>query len=101
MGFDLFPFPLLFFWGWGSGADGCDVTCFIGFGVRCSQYVFEIARCAGIHDLSARATRSRNPMNVIKATMHALRNQKLPETIARGRGKKFVDVRKVYYNGMV
>ncbi|KAH0606420.1 uncharacterized protein H6S33_004081 [Morchella sextelata] len=72
-----------------------------GFGVRCSQYVFEIARCAGIHDLSARATRSRNPMNVIKATMHALRSQKLPETIARGRGKKFVDVRKVYYNGMV
>lgn len=73
----------------------------IGFGVRCSQYVFEIARCLGIQDLSARATRSRNPMNVIKATMHALRSQRLPETIARGRGKKFVDVRKVYYNGMV
>lgn len=74
------------FLGWGTG-----------FGVRCSQYIFEMCRAAGIHDLSARVTRSRNPMNVIKTFMHALRQQKLPETIARGRGKKFVDVRKVYY----
>ncbi|KAL7266381.1 28S ribosomal protein S5, mitochondrial [Rhizina undulata] len=70
-----------------------------GFGVRCSNYIFEMCRCLGIHDLSARVTRSRNPMNTIKATMMALKGQKLPETIARGRGRKLVDVRKVYYSG--
>jgi small subunit ribosomal protein S5 len=67
--------------------------------VRCSQYIFEMCRCLGIQDLSARVTRSRNPMNVIKTFMKALKSQKLPEVIARGRGKKFVDVRKVYYGG--
>ncbi|KAI5795616.1 ribosomal protein S5, C-terminal domain-containing protein [Geopyxis carbonaria] len=70
-----------------------------GFGVRCSQYIFEMCRCAGIQDLSARVTRSRNPMNVVKTFMMALKSQKLPETIARGRGKKFIDVRRVYYGG--
>ncbi|KAK6329671.1 28S ribosomal protein S5, mitochondrial [Orbilia brochopaga] len=68
-----------------------------GFGVRCSRYIFEICRCAGISDLAARVTRSRNPMNVIKATIQALAMQKNPDTIARGRGKKMVDVRKAYY----
>jgi len=68
-----------------------------GFGVRCSHYIYEMCRCAGIHDLSARVTRSRNPMNVIKTFMYALQRQKLPDMIARGRGQKLVDVRKVYY----
>ncbi|KAI9703767.1 MAG: 28S ribosomal protein S5, mitochondrial [Candelina mexicana] len=68
-----------------------------GFGVRCQQYIFEMCRCAGITDLAARVTRSRNPMNVIKATFEALQSQRLPDDIARGRGKKLVDVRKVYY----
>ncbi|KAK6495489.1 28S ribosomal protein S5, mitochondrial [Arthrobotrys musiformis] len=68
-----------------------------GFGVRCSQYIFEICRCAGISDLAARVERSRNPMNVIKATVQALMAQKTPDAIARGRGKKIVDVRKAYY----
>ncbi|KAF3156779.1 28S ribosomal protein S5, mitochondrial [Orbilia oligospora] len=68
-----------------------------GFGVRCSQYIFEICRCAGISDLAARVERSRNPMNVIKATVQALTAQKTPDAIAKGRGKKIVDVRKAYY----
>jgi len=40
-------------------------------------------------------------MNTVKATMQALLNQRLPEDIARARGKKLVDVRKVYYGGLV
>ncbi|KAI9790915.1 MAG: 28S ribosomal protein S5, mitochondrial [Peltula sp. TS41687] len=72
-----------------------------GFGVRCQQYIFEMCRCAGITDLAARVTRSRNPMNVVKATFEALRKQKLPEEIARARGRKLVDVRKVYYGDQV
>ncbi|KIW64116.1 hypothetical protein PV04_09072 [Phialophora macrospora] len=70
-----------------------------GFGLRCQQYIWEICRCAGIHDLAARVTRSRNPMNTVKATVQALLSQKHPEDIARARGKKLVDVRKVYYAG--
>lgn len=43
--------------------------------------------------------RSRNPMNSVKACFQALMNQPDPNTIALGRGKKLVDVRKVYYGG--
>jgi len=60
-----------------------------------------MARAAGIQDLAARVPRSRNKMNTIKAAFQALTNQRLPDDIARGRGKKLVDVRKVYYGGRV
>lgn len=70
-----------------------------GFGLRCQKYIWEVCKAAGIHDLAARVTRSRNPMNTVKATVQALMGQKHPEDIARARGKKLVDVRKVYYAG--
>lgn len=60
-----------------------------------------MARCAGIYDLAAKVPRSRNKMNVVKATYEALVKQRLPQDIALGRGKKMVDVRKVYYGGRV
>lgn len=60
-----------------------------------------MCRCAGISDLAARVTRSRNPMNTIKATFQALVSQKIPDEVARGLGKKLVDVRKVYYGGNI
>ncbi|KAI4126352.1 MAG: hypothetical protein LQ338_003788 [Usnochroma carphineum] len=72
-----------------------------GFGVRCQSLIFEICRCAGIQDLAARVPRSRNHMNTVKATVQALLSQRLPEEIARARGRKLVDVRKVYYGGNV
>jgi small subunit ribosomal protein S5 len=71
----------------------------IGFGLRCQHLIFEIARCAGIQDLAARVPRGRNKMNTVKATLAALMNQRVPDEVARGRGKKLVDVRKVYYGG--
>ena len=40
-------------------------------------------------------------MNTVKATMQALLSQRIPDEIARARGKKLVDVRKVYYAGNV
>lgn len=58
-----------------------------------------MARAAGIQDLSARCPRSRNKMNIVKATYEALMSQRLPDDIARARGRKMVDVRKVYYSG--
>ncbi|KAF2706675.1 37S ribosomal protein-like protein S5 [Pleomassaria siparia CBS 279.74] len=72
-----------------------------GFGLRVQHLIFELARAAGLQDLSARTPRSRNKMNVIKATWEALCNQKLPDEISRARGKKLVDVRRVYYGGSV
>jgi len=60
-----------------------------------------MARAAGIQDLSVRTPRSRNPMNTVKAAYKALMSQRDPEEIAIGRGKKLVDVRKVYYGGTV
>lgn len=70
-----------------------------GFGLRVQHRIFEMCRAAGIHDLAARVPRGRNPLNVIKATYEALTTQKNPEMIAIGRGKKLVDVRRVYYSG--
>jgi len=72
-----------------------------GFGIRCSHLIYEICKCAGISDLAGRVTRARNPMNIVKATIQALLSQRLPEEVARARGKKLVDVRKVYYGGVV
>lgn len=60
-----------------------------------------MCRAAGIHDLAARVGRSRNPMNTVKAAYEALMSQRNPEDIARARGVKLVDVRKVYYAGKV
>ncbi|CAK4031409.1 37S ribosomal S5, mitochondrial [Lecanosticta acicola] len=72
-----------------------------GFGNRCQHLIFEMARAAGITDIAARTPRSRNKMNVVKAAFEALMNQRLPEDIARARGRKMVDVRGVYYGGLV
>lgn len=72
-----------------------------GFGLRCNHRIFEMARAAGIDDLSAKVPRSRNPMNTVKATYQALMSQRIPDEVARGLGKKLVDVRKVYYGGRV
>ncbi|KAL1953885.1 hypothetical protein VTO42DRAFT_2071 [Malbranchea cinnamomea] len=72
-----------------------------GFGLRCQHLIWEMCRVAGIRDLAARVYRSRNPMNTVKAAYQALMSQRNPEDIARARGKKLVDVRKVYYAGAV
>ncbi|KAI8867366.1 ribosomal protein S5 domain 2-like protein [Ramicandelaber brevisporus] len=68
-----------------------------GFGVRANPHVHEICKCAGIHDVAAKVHRSRNPMNVVKATFEALLAQRTPEEIARARGRKLTDVYKTYY----
>ena len=86
------------------GADDLGIptlTRITGFGLRCQQYIWEVCKCAGISDLAAKVKRARNPMNIVKATIEALLKQKDPEEIARARGKKLVDVRKVYYAGNV
>lgn len=58
-----------------------------------------MCRLAGIKDISARVTRARTPMNVAKAAMKALTSQRDPEEIALARGRRMVDLRRVYYAG--
>ncbi|KAI8372703.1 uncharacterized protein BYT42DRAFT_518685 [Radiomyces spectabilis] len=68
-----------------------------GFGCRANRYIHEICGCIGIRDLSGKVRGSRLPMNVIKATFDALSSQKMPQDIAKIRGKKLADVQHVYY----
>jgi small subunit ribosomal protein S5 len=46
--------------------------------------VFEVA---GVHDVLAKCIGSRNPVNVVRATIKALGAIKSPESVARKRGK--------------
>ena len=40
---------------------------------------------------------SRNGMNVVKATFQAFETQKLPEDLAKARGKNVIDLYRTYY----
>lgn len=69
-----------------------------GFGLRVNPNIFEVCQAAGIKDLSGKVYKSRNPMNVVKGFVEALTTQRSLEDLASGRGKKLVDLRKVYYS---
>lgn len=69
-----------------------------GFGLRVNPNIFEVCQAAGIKDLRGKVYKSRNPMNVVKAFVEALTKQTSLEDLAAGRGKKLVDLRKVYYS---
>lgn len=69
-----------------------------GFGLRVNHMIFEICQAAGIKDMSGKIFKSRNRMNVIKGFIEALSKQNSLEDLAAGRGKKMVDLRKVYYS---
>lgn len=70
-----------------------------GFGLRVNPNIFEVCQAAGIKDLRGKVYKSRNPMNVVKGFVEALTKQTSLEDLAAGRGKKLVDLRKVYYSG--
>lgn len=44
----------------------------VGFGLQCNPNVHQVCKAAGIKDISAKVWGSRNPMNVIKATVQLL-----------------------------
>ncbi|RCK63114.1 37S ribosomal protein S5, mitochondrial [Candida viswanathii] len=70
----------------------------VGFGLRVNKTAVEICRAAGIKDLRGKVFKSRNPMLVAKCFFEALTNQKTLDTLAANRGKKVVDVARVYYS---
>lgn len=70
-----------------------------GSGLKVNHIVYEICRACGIKDLAGHVRRSRNPMNVAKATVQALtEKQQSADQIAASRGKRVVDVTSTYYN---
>jgi small subunit ribosomal protein S5 len=44
----------------------------VGFGLHCNPNIHQVCKAAGIKDISAKVWGSRNPMNVIKATVKLL-----------------------------
>ncbi|MBW0478814.1 hypothetical protein O181_018529 [Austropuccinia psidii MF-1] len=59
-----------------------------GFGLRVSPYLHQVAKAAGISDLSAKITRSNNPMNVIKMSLMMLQAGGSPVGMGDGFGGK-------------
>lgn len=70
----------------------------IGFGLRVNPNIFEICQAAGIKDLRGKIYKSRNPLLVCQGFVEALTQQRSIEDLAAGRGKKIIDLRKVYYS---
>ena len=55
-----------------------------------------MSRCLGIKDISAKVHGSSHPMNVMKAFLKILEQQKSPEQVASETGMRVVDVLHVF-----
>jgi small subunit ribosomal protein S5 len=51
-----------------------------------------VLECAGVHDVLAKSLGSSNAINVVHATVVALKSLEEPEQVARRRGKSVEDV---------
>ncbi len=63
-----------------------------GTGVIAGGPVRAVLECAGIHDVLSRSLGSSNPINVVRATVAALKSLNRPEEIAARRGLPIEDV---------
>jgi small subunit ribosomal protein S5 len=51
-----------------------------------------VLECAGVRNVLAKSYGSRNPINVVRATMNGLLAVQSPETIAAKRGKTVAEI---------
>src|SRR5919112_910653 len=63
-----------------------------GTGVIAGGPVRAVVECAGIHDVLSKSLGSSNPINIVHATMQALKDLVRPEEIAARRGLPLEDV---------
>src|SRR6187397_2024372 len=63
-----------------------------GTGVVAGGPVRAVLECAGIHDVLSKSLRSDNAINVVHATVAALRGLERPESVAARRGKTLEEV---------
>jgi small subunit ribosomal protein S5 len=63
-----------------------------GTGVIAGGAMRAVFECAGVHNVLAKSYGSRNPINVVRATINALTQMRSPEEIAAKRGKKVAEL---------
>ncbi len=63
-----------------------------GTGIIAGGAMRAVFECAGVRNVLAKSYGSRNPINVVRATMNALLDIRAPETIAAKRGKSLAEL---------
>ena len=63
-----------------------------GTGVIAGGGMRAVLECAGVRNVLAKSYGSRNPINVVRATVNALANAKSPDDIAAKRGKTLEEI---------
>ncbi|MCK5710372.1 MAG: 30S ribosomal protein S5, partial [Deltaproteobacteria bacterium] len=71
-----------------------------GTGVIAGGAVRAVVELAGIHDVLSKVVGSTNPLNVVMATVNGLLLLRMPEEVAKARGKELseLDLPRSYFN---
>jgi small subunit ribosomal protein S5 len=64
-----------------------------GTGIIAGGAMRAVLECAGVRNVLAKIYGSRNPINVVRATINALQDSQSPEMIAAKRGKSVSEIR--------
>ncbi len=64
-----------------------------GTGIIAGGAMRAVLECAGVRNVLAKIYGSRNPINVVRATINALQDSRSPEMIAAKRGKTVSEIR--------
>jgi len=63
-----------------------------GTGIIAGGAMRAVLEVVGVHNVLAKSYGSRNPVNVVRATIDALNDMQSPETVAARRGKKVEEI---------